>query len=265
MVEMEVNIMEKKKVDLNSDIGEGFGKYRVCDDEKVLSLITSANIACGFHAGDPNIMRQVTKLCKKYNVGIGAHPGFPDLLGFGRRYMNIEKEELENYLYYQLGALEGFANLVNEKIQHCTPHGAWGNWLEKDLDNAKKFIDMLSKYNRNIIVLAISGGYRTQIAKNVGLKVAHDFFADREIDDNGLLVSRSISGSVLYDKNKIVKRLLKAVLEEKVNSFDGKEINIKVDSICVHGDTEGSLEIIRAIRSALLKEDVVITKLSDFV
>lgn len=257
--------MEKIKVDLNSDIGEGFGRYRVCDDEKVLSLITSANIACGFHAGDPNILRKVTELCKEYDVGIGAHPGFPDLLGFGRRFMKIEKNELENYLYYQLGALEGFAKLVNENIQHCKPHGAWGNWLEKDFKDAKDYVEMLSKYNKNIIVLAISGGYRVQIAKELGLKVAQEFFADREIDDNGKLVPRSVSGSVLHDKTKIVKRVLKAVLEKKVDSFEGKRLNVKVDSICVHGDTEGSLEIIQSIRKALIEEGIEITKLSNFI
>ena len=257
--------MNKIRVDLNSDIGEGFGKYKICDDEKVLSLITSANIACGFHAGDPNIMRKATNLCKKYNVGIGAHPGFPDLLGFGRRFMKIEDSEMENYLYYQLGALEGFASLVSERIQHCKTHGAWGNWLEKDFNDAKRYIEMLSNYNKNMIVLAISGGFRIQAAESLGLKVAHEFFADREIDDNGKLVPRSISGSVLHNKDKIVTRVLRAILEKKVDSFEGKEINVKVDSICVHGDTEGSLEIIKAIRKSLTLEGIEITRLGNFI
>jgi UPF0271 protein len=253
------------KVDLVSDIGEGFGRYELCNEEAIIPLLTSVNIACGFHAGDPNIMRKVVKICKENNVAIGAHPGLPDLMGFGRRFMKIKDEELENYLYYQIGALEAFTKLYDEKVQHVIAHGAWGNWLEKDIENARNFVKAIANYNKDIIILAISGGYRIQAAKELKLRVANEFFADREVQNNGRLVPRSTSGSVLHDKDKIIERVLKAVLENKLISFEGKELNVKVDAICVHSDTEGSLEIISAVRSALLKEDVVITKLSDFV
>jgi UPF0271 protein len=253
------------KVDLVSDIGEGFGRYKLCNKEEIIPLLTSVNVACGFHAGDPNVMRNTVRICKENNVGIGAHPGFPDLMGFGRRFMKIKDDELENYLYYQIGALEAFCRLYGEKIQHCLAHGAWGNWLEQDIENARKFVKAIANYNKDIIILAISDGYRIQAAKELKLKVANEFFADREVQNNGRLVPRSASGSVLHDKNKIVKRVLKAVLENKLISFEGKELNVKVDTICVHGDTTGALEIIKAVRTALLKEGVVITKLSNFI
>jgi len=253
------------KVDLVSDIGEGFGRYKLCNEEEIIPLLTSVNVACGFHAGDPNVMRNTVRICKENDVGIGAHPGFPDLMGFGRRFMKIKDDELENYLYYQIGALEAFCRLYGGKIQHCLAHGAWGNWLEQDIENARKFVKAIANYNKDIIILAISDGYRIQAAKELKLKVANEFFADREVQNNGRLVPRSVSGSVLHDKDKIVERVLKAVLENKLISFEGKELNVKVDTICVHGDTAGALEIIKAIRTALFKEDVVITKLSDFV
>ena len=195
------------KVDLVSDIGEGFGRYKLCNEEAIIPLLTSVNIACGFHAGDPNVMRNTVRICKENNIGIGAHPGFPDLMGFGRRFMKIKDEELENYLYYQIGALEAFAKLYGEKIQHCIAHGAWGNWLEQDIENARKFVKAVANYSKDIIILAISGGYRIQTAKELKLRVANEFFADREVQNNGQLVPRSISGSVLHDENKIVKRV----------------------------------------------------------
>lgn len=253
------------KVDLVSDIGEGFGRYKLSNEEEIIPLLTSVNIACGFHAGDPNVMRNTVRICKENNVGIGAHSGFPDLMGFGRRFMKIKDEELENYLYYQIGALEAFAKLYGEKIQHCNAHGAWANWLEQDIENARKFVKAVANYSKDIIILAPSGGYRIQAAKELKLRVANVFFADREIQNNCQLVPRSISGSVLHDKDKIVKRVLKAVLENKLISFEGKEIDVKIDSICVHSDTARAQEIISATRTALLKENVVITKLSNFV
>lgn len=253
------------KVDLVSDVGEGFGRYKLCNEEEIIPLLTSVNIACGFHAGDPNVMRDTVRICKENDVGIGVHPGFPDLMGFGRRFMKIKDDELENYLYYQIGALEAFCRLYGEKIQHCLAHGAWGNWLEQDIENARKFVKAVANYSEDIIILAISGGYRIEAAKELKLKVANEFFADREVQNNGRLVPRSLNGSVLHDKNKIVKRVLKAVLENKLISFEGKELNVKVDSICVHGDTAGALEIIKAIRTALLKEGVVITRLKNLV
>lgn len=253
------------KVDLVSDVGEGFGRYKLCNEEEIIPLLTSVNIACGFHAGDPNVMRDTVRICKENDVGIGVHPGFPDLMGFGRRFMKIKDDELENYLYYQIGALEAFCRLYGEKIQHCLAHGAWGNWLEQDIENARKFVKAVANYSEDIIILAISGGYRIEAAKELKLKVANEFFADREVQNTGRLVPRSFNGSVLHDKNKIVKRVLKAVLENKLISFEGKELNVKVDSICVHGDTAGALEIIKAIRTALLKEGVVITRLKNLV
>ncbi|MBA1336628.1 MAG: Lactam utilization protein LamB [Firmicutes bacterium] len=253
------------RVDLNADLGEGFGAYSICNEEELIPLLTSANIACGFHAGDPNIMRRVTQLCADNNVGIGAHPGFPDLMGFGRRFMQCKDEELENYLYYQIGALEAFAKMVGKKIQHCNTHGAWGNWLEKDLEYSRKYVRALAKYDKNIIVKAIAGGYRQQAAQELGLRVASEFFADRQLQNDGRLVPRSVPGSVIHDKDLIVERVLRAVLEGKVTSFEGVDLSVKVDTILTHGDTPGSIEIVRSIREALTQHGVIITKMEDFI
>jgi UPF0271 protein len=252
-------------VDLNADLGEGFGVYSVCNEEELIPLLTSANIACGFHAGDPNIMKRIVKLCVDNNVGIGAHPGFPDLLGFGRRFMVCKDEELENYLHYQLGALQAFAKMVDEGIQHCNTHGAWGNWLEKDLEQSRKYVKAVAKYDDNIIIKSISGGYRQQAAAELGMRAASEFFADRQLQNNGRLVPRSVPGSVLKDKGLIIERVLKAVLEGKATSLDNKELSVKVDTILTHGDTPGSIEIVRGIREALERNGVVIRKMGDFV
>lgn len=252
-------------VDLNADLGEGFGIYSVCNEEELIPLLTSANIACGFHAGDPNIMRRLVQLCGKYDVGIGAHPGFPDLLGFGRRFMECKNEELENYLYYQIGALEAFAKMVGKRIQHCNTHGAWGNWLEKDLEQARKYVKAIAKYDKSIIIKSIAGGYRQQAAKELGMKVASEFFADRQLQKDGRLVPRSIPGSVLHDKSLIVERVLRAVLEGKVTTIEGVELSVKVDTILTHGDTPGAIEIVSSIREALEKNGVVVKKMGDFL
>jgi UPF0271 protein len=253
------------RVDLNADLGEGFGVYSICNEEELIPLLSSANIACGFHAGDPNTMRRIVELCAKHNVGIGAHPGFPDLMGFGRRFMQCKDEELENYLYYQIGALEAFAKMVGMNIQHCNTHGAWGNWLEKDLEKSRNYVKALAKYDKNIIIKSIAGGYRQQAAHEIGMRAASEFFADRQLQSNGRLVPRSVPGSVLRDKKIIIERVLRAVIEGKVTSMEGTELFIKVDTICTHGDTPDSIEIVRGIREALEQNGVVITKMGDFL
>lgn len=255
----------KRYVDLNADVGEGFGKYKVCDESELIPLLTSANIACGFHAGDPIIMRKITQMCADHNVGIGAHPGFPDLVGFGRRFMKCSDEELENNLYYQIGALEAFAKMAGRRLQHCSTHGAWGNWLEKDLDASRRYIQSLKAYDKNIIIKAMSGGFREQAAKELGMRTAGELHADRMMQSNGKLVPRSTEGSVLHDKNAIVERVLKAVIEGKVVTIDGTVREVKIDSILTHGDTPGSIEIVRAIREALIENGVIVTKLEDFI
>lgn len=254
-----------KYVDLNADIGEGFGKYSLCDEKELVPLLTSANIACGFHAGDPVIMRKVTKLCADNNVGVGAHPGFPDLMGFGRRFMKCSDEELENYLYYQIGALEAFCKMAGVKLQHVSTHGAWGNWLEKDLDASRTYIQALKAYDENVIIKAMAGGYREQAAKELGMRTAGELHADRMMQSNGKLVPRSTPGSVLHDKDAIVERVLRAVLDEEVVTIDGTVRKVHIDTILTHGDTPGSIEIVRSIREALTAHGVKLAKLEDFI
>lgn len=252
-------------IDLNADVGEGFGKYKVCDEAELIPLLSSANIACGFHAGDPIIMRKITQMCADNNVGIGAHPGFPDLVGFGRRFMKCTDEELENNLYYQIGALEAFAKMAGQKLQHCSTHGAWGNWLEKDLEESRKYIRSLKAYDPNIIVKAMSGGFREQAAKELGMRTAGELHADRMMQSNGKLVPRSTPGAVIHDKGAIIDRVLRAVLEGEVVTIDGTIRKVQIDSILTHGDTPGSIEIVRAIREALERNGVTVTKLENFI
>ena len=254
-----------KYVDLNADLGEGYGKYSICDEAELIPLLSSANIACGYHAGDPNIMRRVTQLCVEHNVGIGAHPSFPDLMGFGRRFMQCTQEEMANYLTYQLGALEGFARMASGKLQHCSPHGAWGNWLEKDIENARQYVQALANYDKNIIVKALADGYRIQAAREMGMRTAGELHADRQMQSNGRLVPRSTPGAVIHDKNVVIERVLRAVLDGKVITADNTVREVQVDTILTHGDTVGAIKMVEGIREALEKRGVVVAKLDDFI
>lgn len=253
------------KVDLNSDLGESFGCYKIGMDEEVLKHITSANIACGFHAGDPIQMDKTVKLAMKNNVQIGAHPGFMDVIGFGRREMKISKDEVKAYVKYQLGALNSFVISNGAKIQHVKAHGALYNMAAKDYDISLSIAQAVYEVDKNIILLGLANSSIIDAGKAVGLRVANEVFADRAYNSDGTLVSRSIEGSIIYDPNIAIKRVIKMVKENKVEDINGKDIDIKADSICVHGDNPKAIEFVKRIRSELIKEGINICCISEVI
>ena len=224
------------RVDLNCDMGESFGRYELPVSEEVMRRITSANIACGFHAGDPMVMARAVAQCKEYGVAVGAHPGFPDLLGFGRREMAITPQEARNYLLYQVGALRAFCTGVGVELQHVKPHGALYNMAAQDEQLAHGLIDGLLSLSPRPILVALSGSRFALLAEDAGLRVCHEVFADRAYDHNGFLVPRSVDGAVIHDSETIARRALRMVEEGEVETIDGDTVKLQVDSICIHGD-----------------------------
>ncbi|MGW9856583.1 5-oxoprolinase (ATP-hydrolyzing) subunit A [Staphylococcus hominis] len=249
------------KVDLNSDLGEAFGNYSFGGDKDIIPLITSANIACGFHAGDENVMNQTVKFAKENHVSIGAHPGLPDLKGFGRRKMDIDPTEVYNLIVYQLGALEGFCKIHQTRINHVKPHGALYNMGTKNKDIAKAIAKAVYDFDSSIVLVGLANSLLISEAKVIGLKTASEVFADRRYEDNGQLVSRNEPDAVITDTDEALKQVLKMVTENKVLSRNGKEIDLETDTICVHGDGKHALEFVTQIRKKLTKEGIDIQSL----
>lgn len=252
-------------VDLNSDLGESFGAYTMGLDSEVLKYVTSANIACGWHAGDPIIMEQTVRGAVKNTVAIGAHPGYPDLMGFGRRNMDISLEEARGYLLYQIGALNAFAMAYGTKLQHIKLHGAFYNTACSNPKLAETVVDAILDVNKDIILLALSGSHITKIAEAKGLKVAHEVFADRAYNHDGTLVSRKDPGAMIHDEKMAIARVKRMVKEGKVQSIDGHDIFIKADSICVHGDNPKAVKFVANIRESLEKDHIEIKNIGSFI
>jgi UPF0271 protein len=240
-----------KNIDLNCDMGESFGIYKLGMDEEAMPYISSANIACGFHAGDPNVMDQTVSLAKKYGVGIGVHVGFPDLLGFGRRNIEVSREELINYNIYQIGALQAFARKHELEIQHIKPHGSMSNMADTDPFIAEAIVDSVLSLFPDMKLFIREGTEIHKIAVKKGLPVVLEFYADRAYTREKTLVSRKIPGAVIKDPEIIAENVLRMVVEGKTKTMDGEIIDIKGESICVHGDTTGAVEIIKRIREKL--------------
>src|SRR5699024_62650 len=251
-------------VDINSDLGEGFGMYTMADDEKLLKEISSANIACGFHAGDPRIMNLTVQNAIENNVGIGAHPSFPDLNGFGRRDMNLTPLEIETDVLYQLGALNAFVKKFNTSLQHISPHGKLGNMAVKNSQYAEAIIKAVKEFDSNLIIMT-EPGELANIAQYYGLKVAIQMFADRAYNDDGTLVSRNEINSVIIDSDEVVNRCLQMVLENKVKTINNTYIDVNGHTLCIHGDTDNSIELVMKIKKALTKNGIVIKKLKEWL
>lgn len=254
-----------KFVDLNSDVGESYGSYKLGLDEEVLKYVTSVNIACGWHAGDPLIMDSTVKMAVKNNLGIGAHPGYPDLMGFGRRNIDITPKEAKAYMLYQLGALYAFSQTSGSKLQHIKLHGAFYNTASIKPELAEEIINGIMEFDKSLILLALSGSYIAKRAMEKGLKVAQEVFADRAYNSDGTLVSRKLQGSVIHDKKEAIERVKKMVLTGKVTSIDGKEISIAADSICVHGDNPEAVNFVSLIRKSLEDEGIELKPLKQFI
>lgn len=250
------------EVDLNSDLGEGFGIYKTGNDEEIMKNVTSVNIACGFHAGDPLTMEKSVTLAVKYDVAIGAHPGFPDLMGFGRREMRITPHEAKAYIVYQVGALMAFANAHGATLRHVKPHGALYNMAARDHDLALAIAEAVRDVDENLILVGLSGSQIVKAANEVGIKAANEAFADRAYLPNGELAPRSMEGSVIDNVEEISKRALEMVKKEKVTAIDGSIVQIKVDTICVHSDTPSSLNIVKELREFLSSNGVKVKRLN---
>ena len=248
------------KIDFNCDMGESFGMYKMGFDEEVIKHITSANIACGFHAGDPMWMRHTVDLAQRHGVAIGAHPSFPDLNGFGRRNMIVSPDEAKNDVTYQVGALQAFT--VDKKIQHVKPHGAMYNMAVNDESLAQAICESILEIDPEMILVALAGSRWLDIAEDMGLKVAREIFADRALNADGTLVSRSQPGSVIHDTSEVVERSLRMVTEGKATAITGEQIDVQADSLCLHGDTPGAVEMAASLKRELEAADVEILPLA---
>ena len=251
------------KVDFNCDLGEGFGAYRLGSDEDIMPYISSANIACGYHAGDPVIMRKTVAIAEKAGVAIGAHPSFPDIQGFGRRDMQMTPEEIRCITTYQVGALTSFTK--NHKLQHVKAHGALYNMAVVNEKIARAFADGVYQADPELILVGLAGSVWLKAGKEAGLKVASEIFADRALNADGSLVSRSQPGSVIENEDEVIKRALRMVIDGKITAINGREVTVKGDTICLHGDTPGAAALAKKLYEAFKAAGVQITAMRNFI
>lgn len=253
------------KVDLNCDLGESFGSYRIGMDELIIPYVSSANVACGFHAADPMVMNKTVASCKEHHVMIGAHPGLPDLMGFGRRNMDITPLEAKTMVQYQIGAIMAFCKAQGVLLQHVKPHGALYNMAGKDYALAEAICEGVKELNPELIMLVLAGSQMQKAANDLDLRVAKEVFADRAYEEDGSLVARSKPGAMIEDEKVVIERVLKMILEHKVTTLTGKEIPIQADSVCVHGDGEKTFMFVKRLTEALGDNKVSICNLSEIL
>lgn len=238
-------------VDLNTDLGESFGRYTLGMDGRILPVISSANIACGFHASDPVVMEKTVLLAKQAGAAVGAHPGYPDLMGFGRRNMAVSPAEARAYILYQLGALDAFLRPLGMKMQHVKPHGAFYNMAAVDYTLAKAVCEAVRDFDPGLVLLGLSGSKLIRAAEDTGLEACSEVFADRAYREDGTLVPRNRPGAVITDEQEAIRRVVRMVTEGKVTAVTGKDVSIRADSVCVHGDGEKAVLFAQSIRKAL--------------
>lgn len=250
-------------VDLNCDLGESFGRFKLGEQEELLKYVTSANIACGFHSGDPTVMRETVKLAIQYGVKIGAHPGLPDLNGFGRREMAITPQEGYDMVVYQIGALQGFLSTFNEKMQHVKPHGALYNMAAKDKALAEAIAQAVYDVSPSLILFGLANSELTKAGEKIGLKTAHEFFADRTYQADGSLTSRSQLDALLTDREQSVAQVVKAVKEGKVRTQQQTDIDVHAHTVCIHGDGEHAVAFTKYLSETLTQHDITISAIGN--
>lgn len=251
------------KINLNADMAEGFGAYDIGDDDGILKIIGSANIACGFHAGDPLTMRRVVENAKREGVTVGVHPGFNDLWGFGRRRIDMRPDDLESMIAYQIGALQAMASYSNVKVTHLKPHGALNNMAAENKEYAMAIGRAIKTVDPDIIYLALSGSEMEKAGRSLGLRVALEGFCDRQYEDDGNLTSRKIPGSVFKDPAVATKQVVDMVVHNFITTRSGKQIPCKVHSLCVHGDEPTAVALARQVREGLEKAGVKMVTLPE--
>lgn len=240
-----------KSIDINCDMGEGFGAYTMGNDKQMLEIVSSVNLACGFHAGDPTIMSGICKLAKTRGIAVGAHPGYPDLWGFGRRRMQFSIEELQHLIAYQIGAAQAVASLSGHCVTHVKAHGALGHLVADDSQACDTFAETVAKVAPSLVISVMAGTGLEAAAKRHGLRLAREIYADRAYLDNGRLVPRGRPGAVIHDAGEAARRVLAMVQESSIITESGTRIPVMIDTVCVHGDTPDALPIARAIRTGL--------------
>ena len=257
----------KKMIDLNCDMGESFGDYHLGLDQEVIKTITSANIACGFHASDPTVMRKTVDLCKTHQVMAGAHPGYPDLLGFGRRSMDCSEEEIIDYVIYQVGALKGFLDYYRLELQHIKLHGALYNHLVNEEQLFLRIVREAKKAFGNLIFLTLGTRKTTElkrVSRAKGIRLALEAFPDRMYTDEGELLSRKHKEAVIKDSDLIARRAVKMVMEKGIESVNGSWIDMDIDTLCIHGDNRESVEAAVKIHAYAQREGITLRPLGSF-
>ena len=246
------------QVDLNCDMGESFGIYQMGTDSQIMPLVSSANIACGFHAGDPSVMRKTLEAAVAQGVAVGAHPGLPDLVGFGRRNMQVSAQEAYDMVVYQVGALAGFAKAAGVSLHHVKPHGALYNMAAKDKALADAIARAVRDIDDSLVLYGLAGSQLIQAGKNAGLRVASEVFADRTYQADGSLTSRSQPNALLQSDEEAVQQVLTMVMEKRVKAVTGEWVSLDADTICIHGDGAHALSFATKVRAALLQAGVEI-------
>ncbi len=246
----------RKQIDLNCDLGEGFGIYTLGEDEKIADFITSANIACGFHAGDPGVIKKTIDITGPRGINIGAHPSLPDLIGFGRRNMAVTPQEVINYLIYQIGAVKTFAEVAGFSLKHVKPHGSLYNMASTDKKLATAIVESIALIDPDLIIIAPAVSAMAEAAKEKGLSLKGEFFADRNYNEDGTLLSRRDPQAIIKDPQEVCARTLEVINSGFVKTTTGKLIPLEVETICVHGDTPKAVEFARLIKESLLENNI---------
>jgi len=253
------------KIDLNCDMGESHGRYQLGNDEAMMPHITSANIACGWHAGDPLVMDATVRLAARHGVGVGAHPGFPDLQGFGRRAMGLSPDEIEAFVLYQVAALSGFARTSGVELAHVKSHGALYNMAAQDRAMSEAIARGVARFSRDLVLVGLAGSLLVEAGLEAGLRVAREAFADRAYNPDGSLRSRRLPGAVLESPEQAAAQAVRLAGEGVVIAYSGEEVRVEADTLCVHGDTPAALSIVQAIRGELSDAGVTVEPMGSFV
>jgi UPF0271 protein len=246
-------------LDLNADVGEGFGRWTLGDDDALLDVVTSANVACGFHAGDPSTIRRVCDHAVARGVSIGAQVGYHDLAGFGRRFVDVDPYELTQDVIYQIGALDAFARVAGTRVRYVKPHGALYNAIGHHTEQAAAVVEAVLEYDQSLPVLGLPGSVWLRLAERSGLTVVHEAFADRAYAADGTLVPRGQPGAVLHEPDQIARRCVALAIGEEITDVDGRALLLTPASVCVHGDTPGAADLARRARAALVDAGVTLS------
>ena len=249
------------RIDLNSDLGESFGDYTIGADEEIIRHVTSVNVACGWHAGDPMVMDKTVRRAVQMGIGIGAHPGHYDLMGFGRRNINLSYDEIKNYMKYQIGALMAFTTSYGVKLQHVKPHGALGNKAMVDENVARAVCEAARDIDPELIMFGHANSVMLRVAEDMGMRTVSEVYGDRAYMDDGTLVPRKMAGAMIEDEEFAIQRAIRMVKEGTVETITGKVIQIKADSLCVHGDSPKALAFVSSIRKAFEEAGIEVKNL----